>query len=628
MNVYLTTATVKRIHRSFNGLGLIPQFLLLMVVCLPLAWGVIGVGLIHLRHVAENESNRDVSNVSRVYAEEVDATVGMIDLSLIGLRAHWLRNRQEFPAILENFNGLVKDKLFLQIAFTDARGIMVFSSADPGAGALDLSDREHVRIHLNERRDKLFVSKPVLGRVSRKWSVQFTRPVYTADGVFDGVIVASVAPAYLSRLYEQIDLGAGASIVLARADGAVLAQTRRPTENLKLESMLTGPAFGAPQGATSGSYLGVSQIDGVARFFAWRHLERNGLVVIVGQSVDDAYAAYSGQRNMYLGVGMAGSILLVLLGYSALHAASMRRRIAKALASAEALWKFALEGAGDGVWDWDFDSRTVTLSSRAVAILQADSEIQACTAVALQAIIHPEDWKRVHQALQAYFDGKTPAYVVEHRVRARDGWTWILLRGMVVERTENGTPMRMVGTFSDISDRKAKDEIIAHQSQHDSLTGLPNRLLLSDRLNQALTRARRESTKLALVYFDLDKFKPVNDTYGHEVGDNLLKAVAGRLRERLRGVDSIARVGGDEFVLLLPDVREEADAVIVASIILDLLNTPFEVDGFLLQISSSIGIATYPTDGEDEASLLRCADRAMYQAKAGGRNQIRIYQEN
>lgn len=620
------TATVIRIYRAYSGLRLIPQFLLLLVVCLPLMWGVIGIGLFQLLAVAERESNRDVSNVSRLYAEQVGATIDTIDLSLVGLRANWLRNRQDFPEIVSKLESMFKDKLIFQIAVTDARGIMVFSSVDLAAGALDLSDREHIRVHLKERSDKLFISKAVLGRVSKKWSVQFTRPLYTADGQFDGVIVASIAPAYLSRLYKQIDLGEDASFLLARSDGAILANNRRATEGVKQGPVLTGPAFDRQKGATEGRFKRASQIDGVERFFSWRYIARYGLVVIVGQSVDDAYGAYSGQRNLYLGAAVAGPILLALLGWFGLQAARVRHRTATALAHAEALWKFALEGGGDGVWDWDFECESAALSKGAMAILQVDSETLPCTAEELRSRVHPDDGARVNQALLAHFEGKTSAYVVEHRVKARDGgWTWILARGMVVARAKDGKPMRMVGTFSEISDRKAKEEMITHQSQHDWLTGLPNRLLLTDRLHQALIRAHRDGTKLAVIYFDLDKFKPVNDAYGHEVGDNLLKAVAARLRACLRGADSISRVGGDEFVVLLPHVSDEADSVIVASEILALLSRTFEVDGHQLQISGSIGIATYPTDGEDEASLLRCADRAMYQAKADGHNQIQIY---
>jgi len=623
------TATVIRIFRAFIHLRLIPQFLLFLLVCLSLMWGVISIGLFQLRTTAERESFRDVSNVSQLYAQEVNSTIETIDLSLIGLRGNWLRNRQDFPEIVSNLENMLKDKLIFQIAVTDARGIMAFSSVDRAAGALDLSDREHIRVHLKERSDKLFISKAVLGRVSKKWSVQFTRPIYAADGQFKGVIVASIAPTYLSRFYKQIDLGEGAFFQLARTDGAILADSRRATESVIQGSTLTGPAFDRHKGATVGRFKSASEIDGVERFFAWQYLVHNGLVVIVGQSVDDAYAAYSSQRNIYLGAAVIGPILLALLSWFALQAARVRHRTAKALASAESLWKFALEGGGDGVWDWDYRRQSATLSRRAMTIYQVDSETLPCTAEALRSRVHPEDGARVNQALLAHFEGKTSTYVVEYRVKARDsGWTWILARGIVVARAKDGKPKRMVGTISEISDRKAKEEMITHQSQHDWLTGLPNRLLLTDRLRQALIRAHRDATKLAVIYFDLDKFKPVNDTYGHEVGDNLLKAVAERLSAGLRGSDSISRVGGDEFVVLLPHVSEEADSFIVASEILALLNRTFEVDGHQLQISGSIGIATYPTDGKDETSLLRSADRAMYQAKADGHNQIQIHNKD
>ena len=144
-------------------------------------------------------------------------------------------------------------------------------------------------------------------------------------------------------------------------------------------------------------------------------------------------------------------------------------------------------------------------------------------------------------------------------------------------------------------------------------------------MHQAVLKARRDNSALAVIYFDLDKLKPVNDTYGHEVGDLLLKQVADRVQNSLRASDTVARVGGDEFVVILPWITAEGDAVRVAESILELLNTPYQVEGHALRISGSLGIATFPTDAEDEASLTRMADQAMYQAKAAGRNRVQRY---
>ena len=183
-----------------------------------------------------------------------------------------------------------------------------------------------------------------------------------------------------------------------------------------------------------------------------------------------------------------------------------------------------------------------------------------------------------------------------------------------------------VGVVRDITGRKAIEDRMAHMAQHDSLTGLPNRALFDDRLKQAIVQVNRNGGRLALLYVDLDHFKPVNDTLGHAVGDVLLKAVAQRMHDSVRASDTVARIGGDEFVVLLPVVHDAADAMDVAEKIRYALNQSFEVfAGKMVQISSSTGVAIYPDHGEDEIALSKNADMAMYQSKQQGRNQVLLF---
>ena len=165
-----------------------------------------------------------------------------------------------------------------------------------------------------------------------------------------------------------------------------------------------------------------------------------------------------------------------------------------------------------------------------------------------------------------------------------------------------------------------------HMAQYDALTHLPNRALFNDRLQQAIISAQRNKIRLAVMFIDLDKFKPVNDTYGHGVGDLLLKEVAVRIQNCLRESDTAARIGGDEFVILLPTIETKPNARKVGEKILHALNQPFELAGHTLQISSSIGIAVYPEHGRNEKLLIKSADIAMYHAKQGGRNNVKVYQ--
>ncbi len=194
-------------------------------------------------------------------------------------------------------------------------------------------------------------------------------------------------------------------------------------------------------------------------------------------------------------------------------------------------------------------------------------------------------------------------------------------------RDDSGKPVEFVSLFIDITQRKRSEAEIAYRANYDALTGLPNRNLLAERLGQALKQARREHARVAVMFVDLDFFKEVNDTLGHAVGDRLLQAVAERMRHCVRETDTIARQGGDEFVVLLADVRETSDAALVAEKIIAQLAAPFQLDDHEIHIGASIGITLFPDDGRDVETLFRNADLAMYRAKDGGRNNAQFFEQ-
>ncbi len=184
----------------------------------------------------------------------------------------------------------------------------------------------------------------------------------------------------------------------------------------------------------------------------------------------------------------------------------------------------------------------------------------------------------------------------------------------------------IISITRDINERKETELRMTHMAQHDPLTGLPNRALFDDRLKQALAHAKRDQTRLALMFLDLDHFKPVNDTLGHAVGDLLLQAAAVRMAACVRQSDTVGRIGGDEFVILLPDIRDDQDALLVALKIRQALEQPFLLAGaHTVQISCSTGIATFPEHGDDELTLSKNADAGMYLAKDRGRNRVELF---
>ncbi|MFL5520009.1 MAG: putative bifunctional diguanylate cyclase/phosphodiesterase, partial [Gemmatimonadales bacterium] len=195
-------------------------------------------------------------------------------------------------------------------------------------------------------------------------------------------------------------------------------------------------------------------------------------------------------------------------------------------------------------------------------------------------------------------------------------------------RDEAGKPMMTRSTLFDITERNLAEQRIAHLAQHDALTGLPNRTLLRDRLEQALAHAHRDGTRAAVLFVDLDRFKMVNDSLGHDTGDRLLQAVAGRIEECLREGDTVARHGGDEFVVVLRDVPSAAAAGDVAEKILESLGRPFRIVTHELHVTGSIGVSVYPVDGSEADVLLRHADTAMYHAKQAGRANYQYFTES
>jgi len=219
------------------------------------------------------------------------------------------------------------------------------------------------------------------------------------------------------------------------------------------------------------------------------------------------------------------------------------------------------------------------------------------------------------------------SYEIEHRViRKGSGEIRHVYEKCVHIRDSEGAVVRSVGMIQDITERTRAEETIKHMAYHDALTGLPNRRLFDDRLNLALAHAHRNQGKLAVLLFDLDNFKDVNDTLGHGVGDQLLQAVSERLSSLLRKGDTVARMGGDEFMLLLPEIAGGEGAAEVAQKILEAIRKPYVCDGHDLHVTTSIGIALYPEDGEDGETLTKNADIAMYRAKDGERDNYQSWQ--
>jgi len=274
------------------------------------------------------------------------------------------------------------------------------------------------------------------------------------------------------------------------------------------------------------------------------------------------------------------------------YAISHQHALAR-LAESEQRHALAMQGANDGLWDWDVRKDRLYFSPRWKQMLgYSEPELGDAPGEWLGRV-HLDDRAALTQALEAHLSGASQHFEHEHRIQHRDGsYRWVLARGMAV-RDAHGRATRVVGSQTDVTDRKQAEQRLQHDALHDALTGLPNRVLFLDRLDQAIRRAQRAhpSTAAAVLFLDLDRFKLVNDSLGHAVGDQLLIAVARRLESAVRPPDTVARLGGDEFTVLLDGVTDVHEASLVAERVHQTLRTPFDIDERELFIDASIGIA-------------------------------------
>lgn len=316
----------------------------------------------------------------------------------------------------------------------------------------------------------------------------------------------------------------------------------------------------------------------------------------------------------------------ILLYFLVRHKLRQQIAIETSLLISEERWKFALEGAGDGVWDWDLKTNQVFRSARWKEIYgYVDDEIEP-NAMAGRAFIHPDDRAGALNDIDAYLKGRTSIFTSEFRFLCKDGtWKWTLSRGKIVETSSDGQPLRMIGTHTDITARKASEAQVIRLAHYDVVTNLPNRVLFLDRFKQEIKKALRTNQSITLLFLDLDQFKEVNDTLGHDQGDVLLKQVAERLMACVREMDTVARLGGDEFTVILNDLENQNTSERIAQQILEKLAEPFQIENELVYITTSIGISIYPLDGTEVEVLLKNADQALYAAKQFGRNRYHYF---
>lgn len=501
--------------------------------------------------------------------------------------------------------------------------------------------------------------------------VDVATPVKDADGVFQGVLCGHIFWTWAENMLNSKQ-EKGIEILLLSQDGLVLAGPEAHGRPLASHSPNAWQKINAGK-RQDGYFLdtwqdGKRYLVGHAHDKGYRDYPGLGWVAVVRQDVEQAFAPALALQRRILLVGLVLGLIFMLIG------ALMARRIARPIA----LIAQAADKVAAGTLEYDAPPQAgngeVAHLSQAIHTMvnhltqeireRQKAEVQLRLSAAVfanntEGIVITDADNRIVRVNEAFsrISGFTEQEVMGQNPRIfasgemsqafyqtmwrdllrNDGW-----RGEILNKRKNeetypewlilslvrdgaGKVTNYIAIYADITERKREEARIQHLATHDMLTQLPNRYLLMDRLTQALGFAEQHKVKVGVMFIDLDHFKNINDSLGHEVGDILLQQVSDRIRLCLRTHDTLARLGGDEFVIVLPEMRSESEAAYLAERILEGFDKKFTVDTYQLTITPSIGISIYPDNGEDSTTLLRNADMAMYRAKSEGRNMLQFY---
>lgn len=621
-------------------------------------------------------AGKEAANLARAFEEHTLRTTKSADQTVLFLKYQY---QQEGRAInIRNYlrEGRFAGQPFVQLGIIDESGELVATSNVPNA-AISLADREHFWVHRDTDSRQLFISKPIFGRSSGKWAIQMTRRINKPDGSFGGVAVVSVDPFYFSEFFKQIDLGKNSVIVLIGRDGIVRA--RQSGYNTDIGQDLTQSVLTEKlKSSNIGTYSAKSPVDGITRIYSYRALSAYPLIVSVGIDQEVVLQAVNQRASVYYWVACAVSLVIfgfiwLLLGIAKkqertekelrktrdnlaldveqqtqelIEANSelqkfnqdLEEEIAERMQAEESLREkeealsLAAELANLGPWEYSPERGLFEFGDEFYAIYGTSVAREGrfmTPEVYAREFVHPEDAHVV--ATEISKDAPLP-YQFEHRIIRRDGEVrTIIVRRNVIQDAE-GKVLKRYGANQDITERvrvedalRQQADLIRHMAYFDALTDLPNRVQLNEWLGKEMKRARKGAASGVLLFIDLDELKMVNDTYGHTCGDELIITAGRRIVAEVGDKEFVARVGGDEFIVILPGKSDKRQIDEIVGGLMKVLGQKYESFGTNFHMTASIGIATYPADGDTAEELIKNADNAMYAAKREGKNCWRFY---
>jgi len=593
-------------------------------ISLPLFAGllVIGLWILTLRVIDTDRAAAtaavEAATLERIetYEAQMARSLNGIDQTLKVLKYAVELNGADgaLPALREQ--GLLPPGLVFVVAIADGQGRIVASNPDEGVH--DVSGTAYYLYHRNNDLGLPFVSATVSDGVKSEPHLHFTRRINDRAGNFAGVAIVEADPSYFTSAYERSRDGEQGMLGLAGVDG--LMRALRVGDSVSWGQRIE---LGTAAGGAVALHKGP---DGVLRYTSVQRLHGFPLAIVVGLSKEEQFAPFNEKRHTYLAAASGATALLLLVvavisGW-AWQLARVRQRARRAqetyaAASEGSLDAFfvlrAVRGQGGTVADFVVEAT----NSRAEAFIGLP-RAQMQGMLLGDMLPHFRDNGIFDDLARVVLDGQPREGEWQGSSREAKG-RWLHRQVVAVE---DG----VVVIVRDITERKQVEERIFHMAHHDELTGLPNRNLMHNRIEAAIHGAARQGSAVALAFVDLDGFKLVNDGLGHKAGDELLRVVSKRMGACLRRNDTLARFGGDEFVILLPDQGHDPQALAPLLEKIRLAVTEeVEVAGQTVQVSCSMGVVMYPRDGMDASALLMNADAAMYRAKDLGSNNFQFY---
>jgi len=551
------------------------------------------------------------------------------------LRYEFERSRQrgepfDLAAVVKR--GVVPFDALVLISVVD-RGGNATAMVAPAAGAGNtmiaggnFADAEHFNVHRDADSGKLHVGKPVAGRVAGQTTIEMTRRLNHSDGSFAGIVIVSVDPAHFTDSYGAADLGnLGVAALLGR-DGAFRAYRSGATLSAA-EGVDYEKVYAVLRQAEQAGIAVTGPADRVRRYTAHRVMGGYPLTVIVGTAEEEILAGFLRQRDQYYAYATAASLGIVLVLAVATLLALRLRQSHREAEVARGTYRAAAEGSLDAFLllrsVHGRDGRVSEFlvedaNARALVLLGAARE--NVVGKRLRTLLPKLVRRRLYRRFIRVLETGAP---VEEEIEAawgKQGTRWFRHQAVPVAGG-------LAVTLRDIDDTKRAQQRLERLANLDSLTSLPNRRQFLEHAGAAIERCRARGTNLGVLFIDLDNFKNVNDTLGHDVGDLLLQAVAVRLQSCVRADDIIWRLGGDEFIVTMEYVRNRAEAEVVCRRIADALGPPFAIREISISTSASIGVAFCPGDAEDANELLKNADLAMYHAKEFGSGAYQFFTE-